>query len=221
MPWPSWWLRRPCPLLLAASVAIVSGLSRASRLGVVMRDGGALENLGRATTLVLDKTGTVTMGRPRGTDVLVAPGWTPSEVLRLAASADQVWPHVLARVIVAEAATRGLPLSMPADVVEEAGKGVTATVDGRRVTVRGRPALLRRPAVGSRSGVARGVRWRRDRGASVDGSHVGAIVFIDPLRQDAPRTVRRLRAAGITRLVMLTGDRPAPAKQIGAVLGPR
>jgi cation transport ATPase len=122
-------------LLLAAPVAIVSGLSRASRLGVVMRDGGALENLGRATTLVLDKTGTVTTGRPRGTDVLVAPGWTPSEVLRLAASADQVSPHVLARAIVEEAATRGLPLSMPADVVEEAGKGVTATVDGRRVTV--------------------------------------------------------------------------------------
>jgi hypothetical protein len=125
----------PCPLLLAAPVAIVSGLSRASRLGVVIRDGGALENLGRATTLVLDKTGTVTTGRPRGTDVLVAPGWTPSEVLRLAASADQVSPHVLARAIVEEAATRGLPLSMPADVVEEAGKGVTATVDGRRVTV--------------------------------------------------------------------------------------
>ena len=97
----------PCPLLLAAPVAILSGLSHASRLGVVVRDGGALENLGRATTLVLDKTGTVTRGRPRGTDVLVAPGWTPSEVLRLAASADQVSRHVLARAIVEEAATEG------------------------------------------------------------------------------------------------------------------
>ena len=101
----------------------------------MVRDGGALENLGRATTLVLDKTGTVTRGRPRGTDVLVAPGWTPSEVLRLAASADQVSRHVLARAIVEEAATEGLPLRMPADVVEEAGKRVTATVDGRRVIV--------------------------------------------------------------------------------------
>ncbi len=73
----------------------------------MVRDGGALENLGRATTLVLDKTGTVTRGRPRGTDVLVAPGWTPSEVLRLAASADQVSRHVLARAIVEEAATEG------------------------------------------------------------------------------------------------------------------
>jgi heavy metal translocating P-type ATPase len=209
----------PCPLLLAAPVAIVSGLSRASRLGVVIRDGGALENLGRATTLVLDKTGTVTTGRPRGTDVLVAPGWTPSEVLRLAASADQVSPHVLARAIVEEAATRGLPLSMPADVVEEAGKGVTATVDGRRVTVGAAQLSSDAPpwanAAESRAGFDGAViAW-----VSVDGSLVGAIVFIDPLRQDAPRTVRRLRAAGITRLVMLTGDRPAPAKQVGAVLG--
>jgi cation transport ATPase len=77
----------PCPLLLAAPVAIVSGLSRASRIGVLVRGGGALETLGRATTLVLDKTGTLTSGRPRGTDVVTAPGWDSGEVLRLAASA--------------------------------------------------------------------------------------------------------------------------------------
>src|ERR1700758_5638903 len=107
----------PCPLLLAAPVAIVSGLSRASRIGVVVRDGGALETLGRATTLVLDKTGTLTTGRPRGTDVPAAPGWASSEVLRLAASADQVSPHVLARAIVEEALARRLALSMPSNVV--------------------------------------------------------------------------------------------------------
>ena len=209
----------PCPLLLAAPVAIVSGLSRASRLGVVIRDGGALENLGRATTLVLDKTGTVTTGRPRGTDVLVGPGWTPWEVLRLAASADQVSPHVMARAIVEEAATQRLPLSMPSDVVEEAGRGVTATVDGRRVAV-GTCALPSdapqwATAVETRAGFDGAViAW-----VAVDQSLAGAIVFIDPLRQDATRTIRRLRAAGITRVVMLTVDRPAPAQQIGAVLG--
>ena len=96
----------PCPLLLAAPVAILSGLSHVASRG---RGQGrrSTGNLGRATTLVLDKTGTVTRGRPRGTDVLVAPGWTPSEVLRLAASADQVSRHVLARAIVEEAATEG------------------------------------------------------------------------------------------------------------------
>lgn len=85
-----------CPLLLAAPVAIVSGISRASRLGVVMRDGGALENLGRARTLLLDKTGTLTRGCPHVLDVVAAPGWQPAEVLRLAASLDQYSLHVLA-----------------------------------------------------------------------------------------------------------------------------
>ncbi|MEU0219000.1 HAD-IC family P-type ATPase, partial [Streptomyces sp. NPDC006265] len=125
----------PCPLLLAAPVAIVSGLSRASRLGVVIRDGGALENLGRARTLLLDKTGTLTRGRPRVVDVTAAPGRTPSEVLRLAASVDQYSPHVLARAIVATARERKLDLSVPADVTEEPGRGAGGTVDGHRVTI--------------------------------------------------------------------------------------
>ena len=112
----------PCPLLLAAPVAIVSGLSRCSRIGVLVRGGGPLESLGRTTTLVLDKTGTLTTGRPRGTDVVVAPGWKVDEVLGLAASADQLSPHVLASAIVDEARMRGLTLSMPTAVEEEAGR---------------------------------------------------------------------------------------------------
>ncbi|MFZ0832924.1 MAG: heavy metal translocating P-type ATPase [Mycobacterium sp.] len=209
----------PCPLLLAAPVAIVSGLSRASRIGVVVRDGGALENLGRATTLVLDKTGTVTTGRPQGADVLVAPGWTSSEVLRLAASADQVSPHVTARAIVEEATDQRLPLSMPSEVVEEAGRGVVATVDGRRVAVGIHDLQPDSPqwAVAAETRAAFDgavIAW-----VGVDERLVGAIVFVDPLRRDAPLTIRRLRAAGLDRVVMLTGDRPAPAQQIGSVLG--
>jgi len=110
----------PCPLLLAAPVAIVSGLSRASRLGVVIRSGGALENLGHATTLVMDKTGTLTAGHPAVVDVLAAPGRDGTEILRLAASVDQMSPHVLAEAIVTEALARGLSLSMP-------GRGDRAT----------------------------------------------------------------------------------------------
>ena len=125
----------PCPLLLAAPVAIVSGLSRTSRIGVLVRGGGPLESLGQATTLVLDKTGTLTSGRPRGTDVVVAPGRTVDEVLGLAASAAQLSPHVLAAAIVEEARLRGLPLVVPSSVDEEAGTGVSAVVDGRRVHV--------------------------------------------------------------------------------------
>ncbi|MBO0851621.1 MAG: HAD-IC family P-type ATPase, partial [Pseudonocardia sp.] len=128
----------PCPLLLAAPVAVVSGLSRASRHGVVIRTGAALENLGRATTMVMDKTGTLTAGRPAVVEVVTAPGRRTDEVLRLAASADQMSPHVLAEAIVAEAHVLGLELAMPSDVVERPGVGVSATVDGQRVQV-GRP----------------------------------------------------------------------------------
>ncbi|GAY14542.1 ATPase P [Mycobacterium sp. shizuoka-1] len=209
----------PCPLLLAAPVAIVSGLSRASRIGVLVRGGGALETLGRATTLVLDKTGTLTSGRPRGTDIVVGPGWTIDEVLRLAASADQLSPHVLAAAIVDEARLHGVTLSMPGSVTEEAGIGVSAVVDGKRVTVGNLSLDGDVPewaaAVLSRASLDGAVvAW-----VSVDGELAGALLLTDPLRPDAPRTLRRLRAAGMTRLVMLTGDRPAPAQQVGTVLG--
>lgn len=209
----------PCPLLLAAPVAIVSGLSRASRLGVVVRDGGALENLGRARTLLLDKTGTLTRGRPRVVDVTAAPGWTPSEVLRLAASVDQYSPHVLARAIAATARERRLDLSVPADVTEEPGRGATGTVDGHRVAIGRTDFGEARPpwagAVDNRAlldGAA--VAW-----LTVDGKPAGAVLLRDPLRHDAPRTLRHLRSAGIDRVLMLTGDRAEPAREVAAVLG--
>ncbi len=209
----------PCPLLLAAPVAIVSGLSRASRLGVVIRSGGALENLGHATTLVLDKTGTLTVGRPVVVETLTAPGYSAADVLRLAASVDQMSAHVLAEAIVAEALTRGLELSVPDNVTEEPGRGATATIDDRRVHV----GKLDAEAVTAAWARAALNRARLDSAAIawvvVDGDPVGAILLRDPLRRDAPRTIRRLRAAGLNRLVMLTGDRPDPAREVGAVLG--
>ncbi|MFE0521761.1 heavy metal translocating P-type ATPase [Streptomyces sp. NPDC058954] len=209
----------PCPLLLAAPVAIVSGLSRASRLGVVIRDGGALENLGRARTLLLDKTGTLTRGRPRVLDITAAPGLKPAEVLRLAASLDQYSPHVLAQAIVDTARERKLELSVPADVTEEPGRGATGVVDGHRVSI-GRLGREDEPPVWAKAvdnralldGAA--IAW-----LTLDGEPAGAVLLRDPLRHDAPRTLRHLRAAGIERLLMLTGDRAAPAREVAAVLG--
>lgn len=211
----------PCPLLLAAPVAIVSGLSRCSRLGVVVRSGGALETLGRASTMVLDKTGTLTAGEPSVLDILPAPGWDRDEVLRLAASADQLSPHVLATAIVAESRRRRLCLAMPASVTEEAGLGVRATVEGRAVRV-GTIALAadehlpvrQPPASGTPSpkGVATVWVW-------ADGACIGALLLSDPPRPEAAWTLRRLRAAGMNRLVMLTGDRREPAVEVGSALG--
>lgn len=209
----------PCPLLLAAPVAIVSGLSRASRIGVVIRGGGALENLGRAKTLVMDKTGTLTTGRPAVVDVEVATGRDATEMLRLAASVDQFSPHVLAESIVTEALSRQLRLSLPTGVVEEPGSGVTAVVDGQRVAVGKLPAdaltgewtskVINRARLDGA-----GIAW-----VCVDGQPAAALLLRDPLRRQAPRTVRRLREAGLTRLVMLTGDRAEPTREVATVLG--
>jgi heavy metal translocating P-type ATPase len=209
----------PCPLLLAAPVAIVSGLSRASRAGVVIRSGGALESLGRATTLVMDKTGTLTMGRPVVVDVVAAPGCDPAETLRLAASVDQMSPHVLAEAIVSEALARGLVLALPDDATEQPGRGISARLDGHVVTV----GKLADGAVPEQWAQAAVNRARLDGAAlawvCVDDEPKGAVLLRDPLRRHAPRTMRRLREAGLNRLVMLTGDRAEPAREVGTVLG--
>ncbi|MBZ3917864.1 heavy metal translocating P-type ATPase [Streptomyces acidiscabies] len=209
----------PCPLLLAAPVAVVSGLSRASRLGVVVRDGGALETLGRARTLLLDKTGTLTRGRPEVLDVVAAPGRSPAEVLRLAASLDQFSPHVLARAIVEAARRRGLRLSVPEDMSELPGRGAAGTLAGHRTAVGRLDPSARWPGwarTAANRAVLDGaaVAW-----LTVDGEPVGAVLLRDPLRSDAARTVRRLRAVGVTRIALLTGDRAEAAAEVGAVLG--
>ncbi|WP_262413762.1 heavy metal translocating P-type ATPase [Actinacidiphila acidipaludis] len=208
----------PCPLLLAAPVAIVSGLSRAARHGVVIRDGAALESLGRARTLVLDKTGTLTTGRPRVLDIAAAPGHTPDEVLALAAAVDQYSPHVLAQAITDEAHSRRLRLERARGVTEEPGRGATGRIGTTMVSV-GRHDGTPLPAWGRAAdnratldGAA--VAW-----LTLDGHLTGALLLRDPLRSDAPRTLRRLRQAGIRRLLMLTGDRAEPALEIAAVLG--
>ncbi|MFF0295344.1 heavy metal translocating P-type ATPase [Kitasatospora sp. NPDC004614] len=209
----------PCPLLLAAPVAIVSGISRAARKGVVVRDGAALETLGRARTVCLDKTGTLTTGRPRAFDIATAPGRTPAEVLALAAAVDQYSPHVLAEAITAAASERGLTLPPVHDVTEQPGHGARATLaDGSTATVGQRdtsqlPAWAR--AADNRAALdGAAVAW-----VAVDDRPIGAVLLRDPVRHDAPRTVRRLRGAGVTRLVMITGDRPEPAREIAAVVG--
>jgi heavy metal translocating P-type ATPase len=209
----------PCPLLLAAPVAIVSGLSRASRSGVVIRSGGALESLGHATTLVMDKTGTLTMGRPVVVDVVAAPGIDTTEVLRIAASVDQLSQHVLADAIVSEALARGIPLSLPSGVTEQPGQGVAAKLDERMVTV-GKLADGPSSEAWAQAAVNRA---RLDSAALawviIDDEPRGAVLLQDPLRRQAPRTMRRLREAGFNRLVMLTGDRAEPAREVATVLG--
>jgi heavy metal translocating P-type ATPase len=210
----------PCPLILAAPIAFVSGLSRASRRGVVVKGGAALDALGRAEVLLIDKTGTVTMGAPALTDVVAPAGVAADEVLRLAASLDQVSTHVLAAAIVAAARARGAALSSPADVADEPGTGLRGRVDGTAVTV-GKAAMV----PGAAPGWVGSVRRRAAATAAITvfvsagGRLVGALLLEDRVRADAPRTFRLLRRAGIRRLVMITGDRADAAAPVGELIG--
>ncbi|MFG1895034.1 heavy metal translocating P-type ATPase [Micromonospora zamorensis] len=207
----------PCPLLLATPIAIVSGLSRVARRGVLVRDGGALELLGRARTLLVDKTGTLTAGRPRAADTVVAPGGDRDEVLRLAASVEQLSPHVLATALVRQARDRGLTLTEPTGVTEEPGRGVSGRVDGRLVRVGQFTGEM--PEWADRARARTELAGWSAVWVSDEGGPLGAILLEDPVRPDARRTVRRLRAAGLRRIVLVTGDQAATAAQVAAMVG--
>jgi heavy metal translocating P-type ATPase len=212
----------PCPLILAAPIAIVAGISRAAKRGIIVKGGGSLEALARGTVLLFDKTGTLTAGAPELTDVELFGGGDPAEVLRLAASLDQVSPHVLAGAIVTAARRRDLPLTFPIEVREEGGSGIRGIVDGRTV------------ALGKASWVAHGgplpdrAREVRRRTAmegsssvfvSIDGAVVGTLILDDPIRPDTPRVIRTLRRAGVKRVVMVTGDHADVAESVGIAIG--
>lgn len=207
----------PCPLLLAAPAAIVAGLSRTARHGVVVKGGAALETLGRARTLILDKTGTLTAGRPEVADVVAAPGADPGDVLRLAAAVDQMSSHVLADAVVRAARHRGLGLPVPRDVREVPGQGARGFVGGREITV-GKAVSAPAPwAVTVRERAA--LDGAMTVWVGVGGESRGVILLRDAVRPDAARTLRRLRSAGIRRIVMLTGDRADVAESVATVLG--
>ena len=211
----------PCPLLLAAPIAIMSGLSRAAHVGVVIKGGGALEALAGGQVMLFDKTGTLTQGHPVLAEVITAGGFDADEVLRLAASLDQVSPHVLASAIVTGGTRRGLALQMPENVQEVHGYGLEGTVGGHRVRL-GKASWI----VGDTAPPwVRQVRRRADLDgsltvfAAVDDEPAGAFLLQDAIRPDAPRMVRALRTAGITRVVLVTGDRADIADMIGRIVG--
>ena len=216
----------PCPLLLAVPIAIVSGISRAAHRGIIVKGGGVLETLARAKVLVLDKTGTLTSGVPEVSDIETFPvgndGFDLDGVLRLAASLDQVSPHVLAAALVRAARGRGLELSFPTDVRERHGSGIEGTVDGYRVAI-GKASYVSEGA--PMPPRAREVRRRSMLDGSscvfvaIDGTVAGALIIDDPIRPDAPRVIRSLRRAGIERVIMVTGDHPDVAESVGAALG--
>ncbi|HSJ73796.1 MAG TPA: heavy metal translocating P-type ATPase [Miltoncostaeaceae bacterium] len=210
----------PCPLILAAPVALVSGVSRAARRGIIVKGAPVIEALGGARTVLLDKTGTLTIGTPSVASITASGGRSEDEVLGPAAAVEQLSPHVLAAAIVREARRRGLELPLPERVVEDPGRGVEGTVGGVRVAagsadwLRGRGCDLAAgpPAGGPADGHATVL-------VALDGRLAGALARTDSVRPDAPALVGRLRRAGVEEIAIVTGDDPATAAEVARRVG--
>lgn len=212
----------PCPLILAAPAAIIAGVSRAAKHGIIVKGGGPLETLARARVLLLDKTGTITSARPQVVAVETFGPMSSDDIVRYAASVEQVSVHPFAPAILAEARGRSVRPSFPVDVGEQMGTGIAGTVDGRRVAVgqRSFAAPNAPPTSELRSIETRtAVEGSSSVYVSVDGTLAGVVLLQDPIRPEAPRALRSLRAAGIRRIHMVTGDHPDVAELVGDALG--
>ena len=211
----------PCALGLATPMSVMVATGRAATQGVLFRDAGAIEKMREVDTLIVDKTGTLTEGKPAFDTAVAATGYTPDEVLRLAASLDQGSEHPLADAIVSAARAKGLELVKPADFESGSGIGVRGTVEGRRLVL-GNTALMQQEGVAIDAIKADGERLRGD-GASVmhlavDGQLAGILAVTDPIKSTTPDAIRTLHASGL-RIVMATGDGLTTAKAVGARLG--
>jgi heavy metal translocating P-type ATPase len=209
----------PCPLILAVPVAIVSGLSRAAKLGILIKGGKAIETLARVRALVIDKTGTLTLGQARVVETRVTDTITPDGLLRLAASLDQASKHIIAQTIVAEARNKGLALAIPSEVVETPGEGIVGRVEGHAVMVGGPRFIAAHIADGGLSTLGRD----RPPGAvavavALDGQLAGLLILSDELREGTEQMLRELRGLGIERIVLATGDRHEVARFVAAGL---
>ena len=211
----------PCALGLATPMSIMVATGRAASAGILFRDAEAIETLRRIDTLIVDKTGTLTVGRPGFDRVIAAHGVADDEVLRLAASLDQGSEHPLAAAIVAEARARQLPLRSAEDFQSETGTGVRGRVDGKALAL-GNTVLMKSLGV-SVAALQPQAEERRSVGASVmflaiDGQLAGLISVADPIKDTTAKALDGLRASGLT-VIMATGDGVTTATAVGKALG--
>ena len=214
----------PCALGLATPMSIMVGTGRGAASGVLIKNAEALEVLEKVDTLVVDKTGTLTEGKPRVGAAVPAPGTDEASLVRLAASLEKGSEHPLAAAIVGAAEARGLALADASDFRVTAGQGVTGTVEGRTVVL-GNLRLLRGLGVDAADLGALGARAEGLRGEgqtvvfmAVDGALAGLLAIADPIKESTPEAIEMLRGEGV-KLVMLTGDDPATAGAVARRLG--
>ncbi|MEO7546097.1 MAG: heavy metal translocating P-type ATPase [Terrimesophilobacter sp.] len=208
----------PCPLLIAAPVAFMGGMSRASRYGIIVKGGGTLEQLSRARTVAFDKTGTLTYGNPTVVHIRPTGTFSEDELFALVASAETYSSHVLATSIVDDARERGLTLTSALNAREEATNGVIAEIDGREVVV-GKFRFVKEHAPEAEVTLIEGGEMSVY--VAVDGRFAGTIVLRDRLRGNASQTVATLGALGVERFLMLTGDANDTAQHVAEGLGIR
>ncbi|PWC47881.1 haloacid dehalogenase [Azospirillum sp. TSA6c] len=210
----------PCALGLATPMSIMVGVGKGATAGVLIKDAASLERFERLDTLVVDKTGTLTEGKPRVTAVVPAPGIDEPTLLSLAASLERSSEHPLAAAIVAAAKDRGLPLHEVADFGSVTGKGVVGTVGGRAVSL-GNAAMMRDQRIALGDLEARADELRREGAtalyAAIDGRPGGVIAVADPIKASTPQALETLRADGV-RIVMLTGDNRTTAEAVARCL---
>ncbi|MEY3728685.1 MAG: hypothetical protein RL315_300 [Actinomycetota bacterium] len=200
----------PCPLILAVPIALVSGMSRATKSGAVIKGGAVLEKLSRAEIVLLDKTGTVTHGGPVITEIVTSSGITHEYALQMAASLDQYSPHVVAKSLVDEAKNRGISLLSASNVVEEHGKEVSGEING--VLVRVGAASTNLPS------------WANLKQPLIVALHFNNQLFAifgleDPIRSESKKTISDLHKLGVSEIVMVTGDKEETASIVAKELG--
>ncbi len=210
----------PCPLILAAPIAIISGMSRASKHGIIIKNGAGLEKLALAQTFAFDKTGTLTRGVPVVDSVQAFNKWKQNDVLALAAGLEQSSNHALARAIVQKAEKSKLKVSKVKHVHELSGRGLVATVNGKEVLA-GRVALLKEYSVALPSNFNAKSVQQTATFVAHDGQLVGVITFKDEVRNEAKSTLKKLKELGIKHFMMVTGDNNATAKAVAKTLGIR
>jgi|APMI01.1.fsa_nt_gi heavy metal translocating P-type ATPase len=216
----------PCPLILAAPVAIIGGINRAAKRAIIVRSGTALEALSRVTVAVFDKTGTLTVGKPRVHEVVTAPGIDTMRLLARTAAVEQGSGHLLARVVVAEAEARHVPVAIATNLVETPGRGVSGTVDGVHVAV-GAHSYVREwcvhespTLVAPLDALEAGATGLRAYVATSD-RELARIVFADELRPELAPMFRALESLGIAENHLLSGDKQANVAAIAQAVGIR
>lgn len=206
----------PCPLILAAPIAVISGMSRAAKHGIIVKTGGALEKLAEATTVAFDKTGTLTKGKLVVDKVRGFNGYKQQEILSLASSLERSSNHVLAAAIISASQNQSLKIPKAKNIREEAGKGLSSLVQGKQVLV-GRKSFLEDQGITFPKAVTNLAATSTF--VAINGKLAGAISFKDEIRPESKKMLATLRTLGIKHILMVTGDSLAVAKTIATKLG--